>query len=313
MFRLRDAAIRGLGRVVSGIQNRTAGGIVAGTVIGCGILYPDAAWAQHHPAAERLEKIIPTAHGNITHQDLEGFGKYSKQGNINRDNFMKAFNDIGIKNDDVIRSFFDAFDTNGNGTISFAEFASGLAVIGLGSEDPHKKLRFVFDAMDLNGDGVVNKEDLNKIIHALLSTRENLWLQNESFDTDEQCEAASSFTGDISIIPTSLVGEKAHDPRRLVEYRKAMRLEELHEEFPFTKGLPLDDTIEALSGLMSHHIFHAADHNKDEKVTFEEFASWVDDNSEYSQFLMNLFGGLHVQVTPSHRDLVEKYNYFAPP
>jgi hypothetical protein len=48
---------------------------------------------------------------------------------------------------------------------------------------------------------------------------------------------------------------------------------------------------------MSHHIFHAADHNKDEKVTFEEFANWVDDNSEYSQFLMNLFGGLHVQVS----------------
>lgn len=113
----------------------------------------------------------------IDDRDLRGFLKYADEsGNMSRAKFIQALNELGVDDKHVIESFFDCFDKDGNGSVSFEEFVSGVAVIGSKTADPNRRLQFVFQSCDIAGDGVVRRPELRKIIHALLVTRENLWI-----------------------------------------------------------------------------------------------------------------------------------------
>jgi len=98
---------------------------------------------------------------------------------MSKESFYIAMNELGVFNENVIHSFFKCFDKAGDGFVSFQEFVSGIAAIGM-SGDPIDRMKFVFQSCDLNGNGYIEKEELRRMIHALLVTRENLNYYSEA-------------------------------------------------------------------------------------------------------------------------------------
>lgn len=64
-----------------------------------------------------------------------------------------------------IDNYFDAFDTDGSGTISFTEFASALGVLGPGSKE--EKLRYIFKVYDEDKNGVLTANELDNIVQQM--------------------------------------------------------------------------------------------------------------------------------------------------
>mmetsp|Transcript_10602 Transcript_10602/g.14701 ORF Transcript_10602/g.14701 Transcript_10602/m.14701 type:complete len:299 (+) Transcript_10602:166-1062(+) len=128
-------------------------------------------------AAKDLKGLLPV--GLITEQNLSAFKKYADDGYMSKDAFHVAMNELGVFNEKVIHSFFKCFDKVGDGHISFQEFVSGIAAIGM-SGDPIDRIKFVFKSCDLSGNGYIEKEELRRMIHALLVTRENLNYYSET-------------------------------------------------------------------------------------------------------------------------------------
>jgi Ca2+-binding EF-hand superfamily protein len=60
---------------------------------------------------------------------------------------------------------FQAFDTNGNGSVDFEEFVLGLSSSCRGSVE--EKLHFSFQVQDINHDGYVTKEEMITVVSAL--------------------------------------------------------------------------------------------------------------------------------------------------
>ena len=64
-----------------------------------------------------------------------------------------------------IDRYFDAFDTDGSGTISFAEFATALSILGPGTKKA--KLEYLFDIYDEDKNGVLTSSEIDKILHQM--------------------------------------------------------------------------------------------------------------------------------------------------
>uniref|UniRef100_A0A7S2XGU6 EF-hand domain-containing protein n=1 Tax=Lotharella oceanica TaxID=641309 RepID=A0A7S2XGU6_9EUKA len=160
-------------------SRRLARPIALGITTGIGL----AAFTRNVPqcemkkAARDMRDLFST---DLADQDLSAFVKYSDDdGNMSKEAFVGALHELGVNDDSVIQSFFQCFDKNLNGVISFNEFVTGIAAIGSESADPKDRLKFVFHSCDLAGNGVIEKDELRKMIHALLVTRENLWLHEQ--------------------------------------------------------------------------------------------------------------------------------------
>ena len=74
-----------------------------------------------------------------------------------------------------IDRLFSFFDTNGNGTVDFAELASGLSILCRGSTT--EKIQAAFTVLDIDRDGVISLDEMVayftavfKIVHAMLWT-----------------------------------------------------------------------------------------------------------------------------------------------
>ena len=222
-------------------------------------------------SAEQLIGMIPD---NVELRDVRSFIKYQKNGSMNRSSFKQALNSLGIKDAQVIDSFFECFDTDRNGELDFREFASALAIIGC-KGTPKERLRFMFASCDLDGDGVVQKEELRKMIMSLLVTRENLWISdNPGFSVEEVGDAGSPFLG-LSVSPTSVSWSESKNANAFARFQKQERLRDIWTSYPFTKGLPLKEALGCLSDVSARHIFYAADANNDDRITFQEFSNWA--------------------------------------
>lgn len=138
------------------------------------VIYNGPAHAKINPQAKR---IMEELHDKSL-KNAKAFGQYQADGVINRKAFIQAFQDLGVSNSRVIGSFFDSFDKDRTGVISFEEFISALAMMQKG-EDCNEALRFLFDCCDLNANGSISKNELNTLIHALMVTKENLMNTDE--------------------------------------------------------------------------------------------------------------------------------------
>ena len=65
----------------------------------------------------------------------------------------------------VIGRLFNIFDKDGNGVVSFDEFASGLSIMCGGSRD--EKVRAAFDLYDVNGNGCIEREEMVRYLSSV--------------------------------------------------------------------------------------------------------------------------------------------------
>jgi Ca2+-binding EF-hand superfamily protein len=101
-------------------------------------------------------------------------------GVLNRTGFFHVFNKLASQtrslrskedNDKlrvVLSRLFDVFDTNGDGTIDFAELASGVSVLCGGDMDT--KAEACFSLFDFNGDGVIEFEEMARYLKSVYMT-----------------------------------------------------------------------------------------------------------------------------------------------
>ena len=89
-------------------------------------------------------------------------------GELDRREFRKLWSTrFALKNVSAtqIDRYFDAFDTDGNGTVSFTEFATALSILGPGTK--RAKLEYLFDIYDEDKNGVLTSDEIDKILHQM--------------------------------------------------------------------------------------------------------------------------------------------------
>jgi serine/threonine-protein phosphatase 2B regulatory subunit len=123
---------------------------------------------------------------------------------INREMFQRALygvqsaktkkKDDDAKRDDVggdlfSERIFALFDTRGDGTLSFEEFVTGLSVFHPDASKD-EKTQFAFEVYDLRGTGAITREDVRRMLVAVLRQNATMTL------TEEQTEQVLDKTFD---------------------------------------------------------------------------------------------------------------------
>ncbi|KAJ9448253.1 Neuronal calcium sensor 2 [Diplonema papillatum] len=99
---------------------------------------------------------------------------------ITKEQFYKGLKDSGVYTNDTnddgalhaadwrfVESFFDALDTDQQGTINFREFCTGIAVFASGNL--HDSLKTVFEMYNLAGDDRITEDEIYEAIHSMSS------------------------------------------------------------------------------------------------------------------------------------------------
>ncbi|KAL0480677.1 serine/threonine-protein phosphatase 2B regulatory subunit [Acrasis kona] len=119
---------------------------------------------------QELKKLVET-----THFDIEEIRKLFEQfkgisssreddGVIDKQEFQNA---LGLKDSLFVDRMFSLFDEDNDGTIDFREFICGLSVFcEKGTID--EKLKFSFRIYDFDNDGCIDKEELFKLLEAIV-------------------------------------------------------------------------------------------------------------------------------------------------
>ena len=90
------------------------------------------------------------------------------------DHFVKVVNEImGIDDQALLRSLFDACDRDHSGSISASELSTLLFTFHRGDTDENR-VRMIFDCVDLDASGFITFEEAKIMIRGLLSMREVL-------------------------------------------------------------------------------------------------------------------------------------------
>jgi Ca2+-binding EF-hand superfamily protein len=85
------------------------------------------------------------------------------EANIDKDNFLKFFNNVpGMLGERL----FQVFDTEHTHNVSFAEFRSGLFSLFRGTQED--RLRFIFSMFAMKTDKTVDRQDLTTMLNSVL-------------------------------------------------------------------------------------------------------------------------------------------------
>jgi calcium-dependent protein kinase len=99
----------------------------------------------------------------------DAFKKHAnEEGKIDRTHFSTLLGELGF--DGVpIDQLFRLFDATGAGQISYRAFLTHMSTLKEGSSDA--AIRFCFDAYDVNGDGSLSREEVGDVLRTLLAGR----------------------------------------------------------------------------------------------------------------------------------------------
>jgi len=100
----------------------------------------------------------------------------------------------------IIKRVFDIMDTDGDGVISFEDFARGLFPLASSQAGLDDKLHFLFQCLDLDGSEAISREDL--LVHLHMYMGQSLCEEDCTFST-EQLEQVISATFDAAELDSS--------------------------------------------------------------------------------------------------------------
>eukprot|EP00727_Mastigamoeba_balamuthi_P003120 m51a1_g12805 putative calcium-binding protein (401) ;mRNA; r:1329-2531 len=96
-----------------------------------------------------------------------------RSGEIDSQEFRQLFSmksNLKHLSDEIMQLFFDAFDTDGSGTIDFEEMATALSILSKGTNE--QKLRFLFQVYDADHDGTLQQADVERLLRHIFSVME---------------------------------------------------------------------------------------------------------------------------------------------
>lgn len=83
---------------------------------------------------------------------------------LTREEFKRVYNSLFIGDaSKFAEHVFRTFDKDGNGTVNFKEFLTGLCVSG-SDTNTETKLKWAFNMYDINGDGLITKCEMKEIV-----------------------------------------------------------------------------------------------------------------------------------------------------
>lgn len=110
---------------------------------------------------EWLEAIQLTFQEMSKHKDLSG--------KVSKERFKEFYGDKAIHTlGPIFNRLFDVLDTDGDGTVDYEEFLSGMFIFGRGTQE--EKLKFFFKLYDVNGDGYLSKEEFTQMVQSAHNT-----------------------------------------------------------------------------------------------------------------------------------------------
>mmetsp|Transcript_51531 Transcript_51531/g.167213 ORF Transcript_51531/g.167213 Transcript_51531/m.167213 type:complete len:249 (+) Transcript_51531:1256-2002(+) len=86
----------------------------------------------------------------------------NSDGTIDKDELLRGFKQIGLKDQGVIDKTFQVLDVDGDGILSLNEFAAGVLMIY--TDLLEDRFRALFRRYDENCDGVLDREELSKLL-----------------------------------------------------------------------------------------------------------------------------------------------------
>ena len=76
---------------------------------------------------------------------------------------------------------FECFDTTKDGTLSFEEFVKGLSIFHP-EASVEEKTAFAFKVYDLQGSGAIERDDVRKMLHAVMKQNKDMKLSDEALE-----------------------------------------------------------------------------------------------------------------------------------
>eukprot|EP00455_Lapot_gusevi_P001572 TRINITY_DN10610_c0_g2_i2.p1 TRINITY_DN10610_c0_g2~~TRINITY_DN10610_c0_g2_i2.p1 ORF type:complete len:496 (-),score=120.42 TRINITY_DN10610_c0_g2_i2:115-1602(-) len=130
--------------------------------------------AKQDPSAKRLLLDALSKVTCFSKQDLEQlwshFQRIANNGRVNKDQFERGLEGMGIKDRVMIDQFFTAFDHSKDGFVDFRELVVGLSVMYRGSME--ERLQLAFKAYDIDGNGMIDRLELFHILKASFTAKD---------------------------------------------------------------------------------------------------------------------------------------------
>mmetsp|Transcript_65769 Transcript_65769/g.152810 ORF Transcript_65769/g.152810 Transcript_65769/m.152810 type:complete len:126 (-) Transcript_65769:153-530(-) len=81
---------------------------------------------------------------------------------MTRQELRESFKQVGLKDEAMVERTFNALDADGDGTLSFSEFAAGVLLVF--SDLLEDRFRALFRKHDQDCDGVLSKEEVRNFL-----------------------------------------------------------------------------------------------------------------------------------------------------